>query len=306
VYQQGIDLTEEVIRMVNQSEEETDEDPIEKAKTSMESGQIRVAVVDVNKCVSAYGQLVSPKELNSLVAKFARKHGIHLVVNLDSAAIDPKDPENVITRVNKRIVYWADRDISDHIIKLMKHAHEAGGAADIEATYEEKLLGGKIAVIDMSDAFKNNDSCAAQKARLQQEAVRFANYMQIRSSALEDLKSVLNALDEGTDAHENTFKQLARESAELSAEIELKNRELRRKEAMCYVQARNEIQGIVTRIARDRGIGLVIRFDRKPMEMDDRESLLRGVNRSVVFQHEIDITDDVIRQVNAASSLELR
>ena len=46
------------------------------------------------------------------------------------------------------------------------------------------------------------------------------------------------------------------------------------------------------------GIRVVLRLNSDPIEPDDRNSVLQGVNNSIVFQDNLDITDEIIRRVN--------
>jgi len=51
-------------------------------------------------------------------------------------------------------------------------------------------------------------------------------------------------------------------------------------------------------VARKREIRLVVRYDIVPIDQENRDSILKGVNRYVVFQDKIDITEEVIEGLN--------
>ncbi len=51
-------------------------------------------------------------------------------------------------------------------------------------------------------------------------------------------------------------------------------------------------------MARKREIRLVVRYDIVPIDQENRDSILKGVNRYVVFQDKIDITEEVIEGLN--------
>lgn len=247
------------------------------------------------------------KEITHLIGEFSRTRGISLVLNVSTAPIEPKDPASVLKGVAQQIVYHADHDISDDIITLFSgDAQDSNETQDDDNSKESERFGGKIALMDMAVVYKSNEQFATRMASLKQEIAEFSAYLQNRQSVLEELRSLLNALEQGTETHQATSKQLARESAELKVEVELKKSELKRKEAMCYAATYEEIQESLTRMVRARGIGLVVRFDSQPINSDDQKSILSGLNRTVVFQNEVDITGDFIRVTKAPPSVELR
>jgi hypothetical protein len=70
------------------------------------------------------------------------------------------------------------------------------------------------------------------------------------------------------------------------------------REARLYYETYIDVQSAVSSFAGQRRIGLVLRFDSEEIDMADRASVLRGVNRAIVFQDRIDITSDIVRMVN--------
>jgi len=50
--------------------------------------------------------------------------------------------------------------------------------------------------------------------------------------------------------------------------------------------------------AKAKGFRVVLRYNSDPINPDDRNSVLAGVNNSIVFQDQVDITAEIIRRVN--------
>ena len=59
--------------------------------------------------------------------------------------------------------------------------------------------------------------------------------------------------------------------------------------------------GAVDSFAKRNGIALVIQFSADKIDPANPQSIMRGVNRAVVYQHQLNITDFVIEIVNAGT-----
>jgi hypothetical protein len=55
----------------------------------------------------------------------------------------------------------------------------------------------------------------------------------------------------------------------------------------------------VANFARQNNISLVLRFSSEPIEPDDRNSVLQGINRAVVYQNQLNITGHVLKEINS-------
>jgi hypothetical protein len=85
----------------------------------------------------------------------------------------------------------------------------------------------------------------------------------------------------------------------LRVEMETKRTGFLRKEAEIYAVRYREVEKAVRRTAVQRELRLVLRFSSDALNDKDRTSVLQAVNRPVVFQDQLDITDEVIATVNA-------
>jgi phage terminase small subunit len=74
------------------------------------------------------------------------------------------------------------------------------------------------------------------------------------------------------------------------------------REASVYHEVFGEIQVAVTKFAQEHGIAVVHRFDGDPVESSDRNQVLRGITKPLVyFDTTIDITQDIVTRLNAGS-----
>jgi hypothetical protein len=74
-------------------------------------------------------------------------------------------------------------------------------------------------------------------------------------------------------------------------------------EARVYFGIYREVEDAVINFAQRNRIGLVLRYTSDEMKPEDRNSVLQGVNKPVVFQQNLDITSHVLNQLNAGATM---
>ncbi len=74
------------------------------------------------------------------------------------------------------------------------------------------------------------------------------------------------------------------------------------REARIYYDTYSQMQSVVAAAAEKYGISLVVRFDSQPIDASNRGEVVKGVNRNVVFQKNLDLTSMVIERMGAPSS----
>ncbi len=93
-------------------------------------------------------------------------------------------------------------------------------------------------------------------------------------------------------------RKVAVVAANAQVKMQLKRKDFLEREAKVYFDAYNEVLMAVSQFSDRNGIGLVLRFNGGEMDPTKRESVLQGVNRAVVFQRNLNITDYVIQRLN--------
>jgi Skp family chaperone for outer membrane proteins len=98
------------------------------------------------------------------------------------------------------------------------------------------------------------------------------------------------------------FKQVDEEIARLKAEFQLKAGKIRRdfmeREAQVYYNTYMEVSNAVQYYAQQHNIGMVLKFNGDSIDPNNREDILRAINKPVVFQNNVDITPDVLALLN--------
>ena len=91
---------------------------------------------------------------------------------------------------------------------------------------------------------------------------------------------------------------LARRFSDLKVRRELKQKEILEQEAGLYYDTYKKIVDEVTRFADSNGVTLVLRYESKPIDRDNRNEVIQGVNRRVVFQRNRDLTNFIVAEMN--------
>ena len=146
----------------------------------------------------------------------------------------------------------------------------------------------------------------------------FKHYQRFTSS-MDGMKKEMESADGGLKTERDTiaekerlreqynpgapeFKVIDEEIARLKAEFQLKAGKIRRdfleREAQVYYQTYQEVSNAVQYYAQQHNIGMVLRFNGDAIDPNNREDILRAINKPVVFQNNVDITPDVLALLN--------
>lgn len=155
-----------------------------------------------------------------------------------------------------------------------------------------------IAVIDISRIFKNHAGFKAQMEGMKKEVEAFEASLRNRGKQIEQLRSQLTQFKSGTENYKRVEEQMAKIAAEGQAQTQLKRKDFLEREAKIYYNTYMQVSKAVEQFAQRNSIKLVVRFNSEPIEGTDRNSVLEGVNRAVVYQQNLNITDFVLQMLN--------
>jgi Skp family chaperone for outer membrane proteins len=112
------------------------------------------------------------------------------------------------------------------------------------------------------------------------------------------MKMRIAELVNGSDEQKQLQAKLDAENAALQEKMKAERARFLRAESDAYYASYNTVQEVVEALARERSIRLVLRHNTEIIKPAERQSVLQGVNRAVVFQDGLDITADVIKRLN--------
>ncbi len=159
-----------------------------------------------------------------------------------------------------------------------------------------------IAVVDVSYIFKNYHQFTTSMEGLKTEMESAEGQLKSERDAIQSKEEQRGQYNPGSPE----FKQLDETIARLKSEFNLKAGKIRKdfleREAKVYYQTYTEVSSAVQHYAQQHNIGLVLRFNGDQINPNQREDVLRAINKPVVTQNNIDITPDVLALLNRGAT----
>ena len=109
----------------------------------------------------------------------------------------------------------------------------------------------------------------------------------------------------GTQEYKQVEENVARMGAELQLEGAKRQKDFMEREAMIYYNAYREIETAVADFAARNSLSLVLRYSAEPMDPTKKETIMQGINRIVVYQNRLDITQYVLDRLNRGTPKEV-
>jgi Skp family chaperone for outer membrane proteins len=156
-----------------------------------------------------------------------------------------------------------------------------------------------IAVIDIGYVLQHHSAFQQRMEEIKTEVKAFDAEVGEERKEIAKKGQRLRGLSPGSLEYRQLEEEVARQVSKLQVRAQLKRKEVLNQEAKNYYEAYNEILAAVAAVAEQYGIGLVLRFDRENIDPGDRSSVLRGVNRGVVYQRNLDVSQLVLDQIRA-------
>jgi Skp family chaperone for outer membrane proteins len=177
----------------------------------------------------------------------------------------------------------------------------AGGPIRTAPAAAPASSGTSVVVIDIAYIFKNHTRFNAAMQDIKTDIEQFEAYVRKKQTDFRTQGEALQQFKAGTPEYRQKEEELARLQSDLQVEVALKKKEFLEQEARVYFRVYKEIEQEVSVFAQRYRISLVLRYNRDDMKEDDRASVLQGVNRAVVFQQNLDITEPILKQLNGSA-----
>ena len=119
--------------------------------------------------------------------------------------------------------------------------------------------------------------------------------LKLRRKEYELLVERLEGLPKDSEKYRNAEGEVKRFASEINAKVAEQKQHFLKQEATIYIEVYDEIMLAVKRLAEQRGIKLVLRFNGDPVDRSDPQEVLKELNKSVMYHHEtIDLTDAIL------------
>ena len=159
-----------------------------------------------------------------------------------------------------------------------------------------------IAVLNLDRIFDatNYKPLADRMAPLKVEAAEVEQKIQVRQVELETVQNQLRAARQGSPDFERLQLQFSKLQTELQLFVNRERQAMQKKEGVIYLALYREVDDEVQKYCKTKGIKLVIRQQQTKTEGDvTPQEILKALNRVVVYEDGLDITDDILKALAA-------
>ena len=157
--------------------------------------------------------------------------------------------------------------------------------------------GTNVAVVDIPYIFQNFTRFQQAREDIQRDVDEFRNYMTEMQKQLRAQAEKLQMYKSGTKEYREVEEGIARLRMEVELKRAQRQKEIMEREAQAYFNAYREIEAAVARFAEQRRIGLVLHHNGEEMDPAERDSVIQGINRTIVYQDRLDITRAILDQM---------
>jgi len=165
------------------------------------------------------------------------------------------------------------------------------------------VAGTSVAVIDIAYIFKNHVRFNGQMNDMKRDIEAYDAAMRDETTKINKKQETMTAFNPNSKEFKAADEELAHLKSDFQIKVAAKRREFLEQEAKVYYGIYREIEDSVAMFAQRNRIGLVLRYTGDEMKPDDRASVLQGVNKPVVYQDRLDITQHILNQLNAGATM---
>ena len=158
--------------------------------------------------------------------------------------------------------------------------------------------GTAVAVIDVPYIFKNHVRFKQQIEDIKKDIDAYKEVVTQQQTQLRTESEKLNQWKAGTKEYKDVEENIARMRVNFQLESAKRQKEFMEQEAKIYFNVYKEIEAAVADFAGRNRIGLVLRYSAEDMDPTKRESIMQGINKMVIYQNRLNITDIILDTLN--------
>ncbi len=163
--------------------------------------------------------------------------------------------------------------------------------------------GHKIAVVDIGLIFREHPAIKQRLSTVEASVKAADAEITNKRKELQQVVESLKALNPGTPDYAAQEEKAAHLESELKLEASRKRKELAEAEAKIYFESYQQISQVVKKIAEFNQIDLVLRYNSEEMDLQNEDSVLRGLQKSVVYHKDsLNLTPFVMQYLTQAIS----
>jgi outer membrane protein len=159
-----------------------------------------------------------------------------------------------------------------------------------------------IAVVDVAFIFKNYPKFKFQMDQMKQKVDAAENDVKKDQEDYKHMMDQLKQLSPGTDGYKKLEAEMLKKQGDVSLKVNLQKKDFMEQEGRIYYNVSREIDDAVRLLAARYNIALVLRFTGEDVDPSDRNDILRGINKAIVyFDQRMNITQYVLNELTRSA-----
>jgi Skp family chaperone for outer membrane proteins len=167
---------------------------------------------------------------------------------------------------------------------------------------QQPRTGTTVAVVDIAVVMENNTKFKSMLDSIQVEINQFDVTLESARKKVTSMVEELQSYNPGTTAYSQLEESIAKIQADVQVQMQIKRKNVLQKEATVFHECYTEVQKTIATFCERNGISLVLNYDSKAINPQSRESVLKGVNRDIVYQRSLNITKYIVDAVNKGNA----
>ncbi|MGE0756032.1 MAG: OmpH family outer membrane protein [Pirellulaceae bacterium] len=161
--------------------------------------------------------------------------------------------------------------------------------------------GTSVAVVDIKFIFDNLHGFKAAMDRIKQEYDAFEAGVRDTETQLRKRIDELKSLTPGSDEYKRIEEEITQRRAQVQLDIKRKQTQRVEDEAKVYHRAFQDVERTIASFAQRYGFDLVLQFSTSEIDPSKPDTVIRGLNRLVIYQNRLNITQYVLDELNRMS-----
>jgi Skp family chaperone for outer membrane proteins len=160
-----------------------------------------------------------------------------------------------------------------------------------------------VGIVNMDKVFKTHKPFQDKLDPLKQEAKDLEQKLQVRQAELETVAAQIRKAAPGSPEAARLMQQAGKLQGELQQFVNTERGNLQKKEAALYVTFYKQVDGEISKYAKAKGLKLVLKDQENNLdESQGVNELLKALNRGILYQDGLDITDDIVKALAASKA----
>lgn len=155
-----------------------------------------------------------------------------------------------------------------------------------------------VAVINLDKVFNGYKKHAERLQPLRESAKEVDESVQVRQVEMETTTNQLRKATPGTQDALRLQQQIVKLQNDLRVYVETERQKLQKREVSALIATQKDVDEQIKKICQARGLKLVLRQNSPPEENQPLQEVVKNLNRDVVYQDGLDITEDVLKALN--------